>query len=60
MARALGLVERVIRDPSLDEGVIVVLARSVAIEADFPGCFGKKGILSVRGAGSVGKKKAKE
>ena len=57
MARALGLVERVIRDPSRDEGVVVVIAGSVAVEADFPGCFGKTDMWLVRGSGTVGKGK---
>ena len=57
MARALGLVERVIRDPSRDEGVVVVIAGAVAVEADFPGCLGRKGMWLVRGVGSLGKGK---
>ena len=42
VTRPLGLVERVIRDPMFDKGVVVVVARTVAVEANFPGCWGRK------------------
>ena len=38
MARALGLIERVIWDSWGDEGAVIVVAGPVAIEAEFPCC----------------------
>lgn len=38
MARTLGLVERIIRDALRDEGGVIVVTGTVAVEADFPGC----------------------
>lgn len=54
MAGALGLIERVIWDPRGDEGAVIVVAGTVAVETDFPRCGEHDGQRICTGLGTRG------